>query len=236
MEPVYDIITQEIPVKGIAYLILRKCHSAQVDEAVREGAQKLLRAGAERIYLTSTDPATPLSEGEGVGFRLEHRHDILCLEKPLTAQRLDGTVTLEPLTPEKAGQWLTLFNAAFFNVPNGATYTMSDLPRLLEPDHLCGFAVVDGVEAGIYECVLGAVPEVEAIGLSEDLRFRGLGRALLRAVLELLRSRGCTQAQLSVSTANTAAYRLYRSEGFRQYALRSRWYEVLAQGDLAAEQ
>ncbi len=46
-------------------------------------------------------------------------------------------------------------------------------------------------------------------------RHRGIGRALLRALLEDFRARDRKRISLAVSSGNAAAIRLYRSEGFR---------------------
>ncbi|WP_262286138.1 GNAT family N-acetyltransferase [Micromonospora sp. MA102] len=57
------------------------------------------------------------------------------------------------------------------------------------------------------------VPEL-TIGVVETWRGRGVGRALLRPVLDAARERGIRTVSLSVERANFAA-RLYAAEGFR---------------------
>ncbi|GAB3332020.1 GNAT family N-acetyltransferase [Micromonospora halotolerans] len=57
------------------------------------------------------------------------------------------------------------------------------------------------------------VPEL-TIGVVEPWRGRGVGRALLRAVLDTAREHGIPRVSLSVERANFAA-RLYAAEGFR---------------------
>ncbi|MET8254800.1 GNAT family N-acetyltransferase [Micromonospora sp. NPDC005197] len=64
-----------------------------------------------------------------------------------------------------------------------------------------------------YGYVADDVPEL-TIGVRRDWRGRGVGRALLRAVLDAARDRGIRTVSLSVERANAAA-RLYASEGFR---------------------
>ena len=53
-----------------------------------------------------------------------------------------------------------------------------------------------------------------AISLLPEYRGRGIGTALMRKMLQILRQRGCKQASLSVQKAN-AAVSLYRNLGFR---------------------
>ncbi|MFG3559032.1 GNAT family N-acetyltransferase [Micromonospora sp. NPDC047557] len=64
-----------------------------------------------------------------------------------------------------------------------------------------------------YGYVADDVPEL-TIGVRPAWRGRGVGRALLRAVLDAARDRGISTVSLSVERANAAA-RLYASEGFR---------------------
>ncbi|MGC4816025.1 GNAT family N-acetyltransferase [Micromonospora sp. DT63] len=64
-----------------------------------------------------------------------------------------------------------------------------------------------------YGYVADDVPEL-TIGVLRAWRGRGVGRALLRAVLDAARDRGIRTVSLSVERAN-AAVRLYASEGFR---------------------
>lgn len=64
-----------------------------------------------------------------------------------------------------------------------------------------------------YGYVSDDVPEL-TIGVVESWRGRGVGRMLLRAVLDAARARGIRTVSLSVERANFAA-RLYAAEGFR---------------------
>lgn len=57
------------------------------------------------------------------------------------------------------------------------------------------------------------VPEL-TVGVVQAWRGRGVGRALVRAVLDVARERGVQAVSLSVERANFAA-RLYAAEGFR---------------------
>lgn len=237
MQPELEVITKEIPAKGKGYILIRKCWPDQVDEAVRQGARKLLGEGVTSIYAASTDPSAPLCEGAGEGYRLEFRHDMLGMERALDPgrPRPEGRLTLEPLTREKGGQFLAIYNASFFDVPNSATYGRDDLAQILGPEYRCGFALLDGVPVGIYECGFKKEnPEIGSIGLTKDARGKGLGRELLLSVMDMLSDMGCTRVWLQVSTANESAYPLYRSVGFVQERLLSHWYEVISEGDLLA--
>lgn len=235
MQPELETITREIPAKGKGYIRIRRCWPDQVSGLIRQGARSLLREGATEIYAASTDPAAPLAEGSGEGYRLEFRHDMLRLERPLDDTRPlpEGRLILEPLSREKVGQWLALYNECFFDVPNSATCGRTDLERAQAEGSRCGLAMLDGVPVGVYQ--LGfqeAAPQIEGLGLCKDFRGRGLGRELLRAIMAMLAAEGFDRVWLTVSTANAQAYGLYQGDGFVQTRLISHWYQVLSEGDL----
>ena len=55
---------------------------------------------------------------------------------------------------------------------------------------------------------------LEDLFVREEARGGGLGRALLEAVVDLARRRGCRRVELDANEDNTAAQALYRSAGF----------------------
>ena len=176
-------------------------------------------------------PAAPLEEGPRAGCRLVHVRDMLWMERGLEPpQEPAERLTLEPLDRARGGAWIALHNACFFDMPNSATYGPRDLDRALSPGHDCGFALWQGALAGVYELDLtGEVPEIEGIALKEDLRGRGLGRALLGTAMARLGERGFARCGLLVATDNAPAFALYRAAGFRVTEVRSRWFRMLAE-------
>ncbi|MDQ3904168.1 MAG: ribosomal protein S18-alanine N-acetyltransferase [Actinomycetota bacterium] len=68
---------------------------------------------------------------------------------------------------------------------------------------------------------VGAQAEVHTLAVDPTHHRRGIGRALLRAVLE--RAQGAT-VFLEVRTDNESAIKLYRSEGFEVIGTRRRYY------------
>jgi ribosomal-protein-alanine N-acetyltransferase len=82
----------------------------------------------------------------------------------------------------------------------------------------------DGVDGyvGLY-----AVPpeaDVQTIGVAPRSQGRGLGRALLDALVEEAARRGCTQLFLEVRVDNEAALRLYERAGFEHSGRRTGYY------------
>lgn len=232
MEPEYRVITQEIDAKDKGYLLIRRCPPEALWETVRRGVAQLLEAGASLLFAASLDPDAPLTGGTHQGLRLIFAHEMVRMERPTDSMKPAGTIALEPLTRQKGGQWLTLHNECFFDVPNSATFGPDDLERALGPEFCCGFVLRNGIPVGIYELNCAEdTPEIEGIGLVKDIRGQGLGTELLRACLTLLAEKGAACCCLRVSTANTAACGLYRREGFRQTAVLSRWYQIMPAGD-----
>jgi ribosomal-protein-alanine N-acetyltransferase len=68
---------------------------------------------------------------------------------------------------------------------------------------------------------VGADAEIHTLAVDPLYHRRGVGRALLRAVLD--RARGAT-VFLEVRTDNESAINLYRSEGFKVIGTRRRYY------------
>lgn len=61
---------------------------------------------------------------------------------------------------------------------------------------------------------------LEDLWVSEDARGQGLGAALMDAVLDRARERGCARLELDVQDENEAALALYRAAGFEGKSVR----------------
>lgn len=230
MEPLYEVITREIDAKGKGYLLLRRCAPGEAGEALARGREELLSAGAAELYAASADPACPLEEGLWEGFRLVHVRDILRMERPLGDLPPAAGLALEPLTRARGGSWLALHNACFFHMPNSATYGLRELEEALGEGRRCGFALAEGVPVGVYELDLsGECPEIAGLAILPDFQGKGLGRALLSAVLGELAALGYARCHLLVATDNERAFSLYRKTGFKAAAVKSRWFQMLAE-------
>lgn len=218
MDRPYKLFTTEIPVKGIGYLVLERPDALgdAMDELFAKGATAVLAKGA-------------LAEGERDGFSITLAHSMLVMERSLAdVPAPAGKLRLTPLTMGEAPVYIQIHNESFFNVPNSATIDRSELDKLLRPQERAGLVWLGTRPVGDYDCVLeeGETPLIDGIGLLKDMRGKGLGRELLRCVLTMLKAEGCTSCRLLVSTANEAAFGLYRAEGFTVAEKQSTWYEV----------
>lgn len=222
MERPYKLITSEIPVKGIGYLILER------PDALEAAMTELFEKGATTVLAKGT-----LTEGEADGFSVAFSHSMMVMERSLdTVPAPEGKLRLTPLTMGEAPVYIQIHNESFFHVPNSATIDRSELDKLLRPQERAGLVWLGTRLVGDYDCVLKGEgkPLIDGIGLIKYMRGKGLGRELLRSVLTLLKEEGCASCQLMVSTANEAAFGLYRAEGFTVTEKKSTWYEVRRMG------
>ena len=213
----YQIITNEIPVKGIGYLILND------PEALKQGVDELISKGATTIYAKGA-----LEEGEQDGLQVIFAHDMLMMERELTNLPVgEAKLKLEPLRRQEVPAYVEIYNESFRSVPNGSTIGRAEADKLVRPEQRAGIAWLGTRPVGIYDCTAeGEVPVIEAIGIIKVMRRKGLGGELLRTMMMNLAGEGYTRCKLMVSTANEGAFSLYRAEGFTVSEKVSAWYEV----------
>jgi ribosomal-protein-alanine acetyltransferase len=66
---------------------------------------------------------------------------------------------------------------------------------------------------------------VQTIAVAAEARGRGIGRGLLRELLETARNRNAREVFLEVRADNPVAQALYESEGFVEIGRRARYYQ-----------
>ncbi len=84
----------------------------------------------------------------------------------------------------------------------------------------------DGEIAG--HCVLFRVldeGEITSVSVRDDLRGKGIGTAMITALLNYLRQDGAKIAYLDVRESNVAARKLYAKCGFSEIGRRKRFYQ-----------
>lgn len=91
---------------------------------------------------------------------------------------------------------------------------------LADPRHHLAVAVEDGVVVGFASGVHYVHPDkprpelwVNEVGVASTHQGRGIGKAVLRALLEVAHGLGCSEAWVLTDRTNTAAMRLYSSLG-----------------------
>lgn len=107
-------------------------------------------------------------------------------------------------------------------------WTRGNFSDSLAGGHLCFVDEAEGEMRG-YVILMPAVDEAELlnIGVAVAHQRKGLGRKLLREMLELARAKKMQRIFLEVRPSNTAAVALYRSAGFVEVGVRRGYYQNL---------
>lgn len=88
--------------------------------------------------------------------------------------------------------------------------------QLADPRHAWRVAHADGVPVGFAHACLGDNGcKLDKLYVHPDHQRRGLGAALLRAIVDWARAQGAAQIRLQVNRGNAQAIRAYEKYGFR---------------------
>lgn len=130
-------------------------------------------------------------------------------------------VTIAPISPEDAGEVLTLQRAAF--VSEAQIYGTADMPPLTQTleELTAELAAGSGLTARIDGRLVGAIRFVEKddllligrIAIAPDLQGEGIGRMLLRAAEE---ASSASTAELFTGSLSIANLRLYEDCGYAE--------------------
>lgn len=133
-------------------------------------------------------------------------------------------VTIRPLSPDDAGEVMTLQRAAF--VQEAQIYGSIDMPAFTQ--------TLDAVESELAEndgCVAhigtrmvgvararhdGTLLMIGRIAIAPDVQGEGVGSRLLAAVEQRGREAGCTVAELFTGSLSEANLRLYERAGYTE--------------------
>jgi ribosomal protein S18 acetylase RimI-like enzyme len=165
---------------------------------------------------------------------VETLHMRRCLNKPLPEPSIADGFTIRPLAgKDEVPDYVAVHRAAY----GTDQMTIDERLAIMEASYYLPALdlVVVGPEghlAGFCLCTIDAVQnartgqeegEVAILGTRPEYRNLGLARSVTLAGLRALKERRAETAILGVSSANTAAIRLYEGLGFR-VRFRTRWY------------
>ncbi len=130
-------------------------------------------------------------------------------------------LTARPLVAADVEQVAAIERAAFTDPWPARAFL-----ELLAQPHVRAFAVDDDGRLAGYTLASVAADQGEILNLAVDpgARRRGLGRELLRLLLDMFRHEKVATVFLEVRQSNEAAIRLYRGAGFRPVSTRRRYY------------
>ena len=97
----------------------------------------------------------------------------------------------------------------------------------LVPHTRCYIVAVDSDErivgyAGLFNA--GSDADIQTVAVAPDAQGRGIGRLLLRSLLDTARSRGSSRVFLEVRSDNASAIAMYLAHGFEQLNVRRDYY------------
>jgi N-acetylglutamate synthase len=146
------------------------------------------------------------------GYRVKDRSRIMLLDLAAYAGLApDPRVRIER-TPTR--RWIDGVCAHQVPEKRNARHLEHIVSRIRVP---AGFAAIeaDGADVGFAMCAVDrGYAEIGSVILAADQRGRGLGRALMDALLAFAAAERAHHAFLQVDAANTVAIRLYASQGF----------------------
>lgn len=104
-------------------------------------------------------------------------------------------------------------------------WTQGIFADCLRAGHPCWVLCVDGTIAGYGVLSVGAgEAHVLNVCIGADWRGQGLGRHLMRRLLDIARWNGAERVFLEVRPSNPVAQALYQSMGFQEIGRRPRYY------------
>lgn len=158
--------------------------------------------------------------------------------RAMTAADIDAVIAIDRATPG-APHWSLANYETIFDIPyqindqgpsptflRQAFVAVADQntaagPNLSEARSLRGFAVIKVVEFDS-----SSEMELESIVVASDAQRRGIGSALMQAILAHANSSAATVLTLEVRASNNAAIALYERFGLRRSGLRPHYYAL----------
>ncbi len=138
-----------------------------------------------------------------------------------TTETLSG-ITIRPMHPEDVEAVAHIENQAYFAPwPKFAFY--SSLAQ-----NYPGFVILDQNEIVGYTLItfVAGLAHVINFVIAPSFQHRGLGKCLLKFLLDFLQPQGLKQISLEVAVNNVAAIRLYETFGFNRLGLRKNYYQT----------
>ncbi len=137
-----------------------------------------------------------------------------------------GAYVIEPMRPGDEAAAAKLHVEGF-----GRAWTDGEFAALLAKDTVFGFhAKREGKPSSepvgfVLARLAGGEAEILTIAVSKSRRRKGLGRALMDAVLRYLHTERANELFLEVGEGNIAAIMLYRRLGFAEVSRRTAYYD-----------
>lgn len=164
----------------------------------------------------------------------KHIHDAIIMKYDFHNEpKLESNTEVEfiSLTYENKDEFRTIHNEAFRGSANAATLSEEEVQEFIFQykgnEELIGIVKYNSNNVGIY--MLADIDNegwIDNIGILNEFRGNGIGKAVVRKSVEILKSRNIDIIKLLVISSNKSAYRLYNKYGFKEELIFSKWFEV----------
>ncbi|MBB3771829.1 ribosomal protein S18 acetylase RimI-like enzyme [Angulomicrobium tetraedrale] len=137
-----------------------------------------------------------------------------------------GSLTIRPAMPADLPAVLALYRELDAQDATDLGEARAIFDRMASyPDYTLHVAEVDGAALGTFTLLAmeniahaGARSAIiEAVAVAGAAQGRGIGRAMMRAALDLAREKGCYKASLSTRMSRERAHAFYESLGFERH-------------------
>jgi len=225
-------LVKDVSTKGIAYLAGisfssedRECFS----EVLKTATEYVARFNPSKLKLGITPHYSFLTSLIiDSGFEVCDRALVLKHDKTCFRFNRKMQINLAPVSHANRRYFLDLYNNCFIDTPNATVLSLEELDRALKSSNtsIYGFAKFQQDDIGVFELARSSsTGSIEAMAIAPDFRNQGYGEQLLHSILNHL-YKNCAQVKLVVMETNTAAKKLYESNGFLETGVKSIWFEA----------
>ena len=236
----FGIITKEIEVCKMAYITEfyvknydLTLYKNNIKNILKDAVEFSISKGANKTSLGIRNEMLYLSDLI-IDSGFKEVYDALIMnyegQRILRQSNLNGNLKFKPLNLGNISNFTKLHNKAFNGECNAATITDEDSMLYLQNykgnEELIGIIEEKNIDIGVY--MLSKVDDIgwiDNIAIIKEYRGRGLGKELLNKCIEFLQIKKVNEIKLLVITSNYKAYRLYKSFGFKDEKIFSKWFE-----------
>ena len=226
----YTLVFSDSAEGGTGYCLIKKCPVSMRADLFEYCAYKLFLAGAKSVLLGVENGLRPaVKKMNFSSMDAVYESSILHMSRIVPEEtHLRTLLRLEPVKSGQTDQYKRMYNRIFTDTDNVSSALRSEVERnIARKGYEVMFAVVSGEKVGLCEVdISGDDSVIETVGIDEEFRGQGFSRMVLQNIFNILNISGVRKTNLIVSSANKAAFSLYKSEGFRTENVLSKWYRL----------
>lgn len=226
-----SVVLKECNEKGIAYVIKLDINESIEDkrsaicDIVEESKGAAKKYGARQIFLGTKDD-TIIRTLNALG--IEKQYSVIRMT--LNDRKVKyPPLNLVKLSEQNKKEYLTIYNDAFKEVPNGKTLTESQVEEYVkkaDEDNCYYIATMNDDKIGFLQFnIENGIGEFD-LGLIKAARGKGYGKLLLETAIYLLNAKEVEEISLIVVTKNIIAFDMYKKRGFKESDLVSEWFQL----------